>query len=176
MMTFIFMTNSTLKSCWASGIHGADCTLIKNCTDLNKQREWNCSWIPVRHYRKYWFWYYWWCCGSTLARWIGSRLGKWLAESWKIWNSRGQQWVLSKTGFEITKKFVHEFVHEKNRARFHDSCTIKKFGTKSCNRKIVHDFFGRKWILTYFFNKNGNFRGRKWQKRVKKTYRCGICE
>ena len=36
MMTFIFMKNSTLKSCWASGIHGADCTLMKNCTDLDK--------------------------------------------------------------------------------------------------------------------------------------------
>ena len=33
----------------------------------------------------------------------------------------------SRTGFEITKKIVHEFVHEKNRARFHDSCTIKFF-------------------------------------------------
>ena len=41
--------------------------------------------------------------------------------------------------------------HEKNRARFHDSCTIKKLRTKSCATKIVHDFFGQKWILTYFF-------------------------
>jgi len=47
-------------------------------------------------------------------------------------------------GFEITKKFVHDFVHEKNRARFHDSCTIKKLRTKSCTTKIVHDFFGQK--------------------------------
>ena len=33
----------------------------------------------------------------------------------------------SQSGFEITKNIVHEFVHEKNRARFHDSCTIKFF-------------------------------------------------
>ena len=36
-------------------------------------------------------------------------------------------WI--RPGFEITKKFVHEFVHEKNRARFHDSCTIKNIRT-----------------------------------------------
>ena len=49
-------------------------------------------------------------------------------------------------GFEITKNFVHDFVHEKNRARFHDSCTIKKLARnrareKSCTIFLVKNEF-----------------------------------